>query len=128
MIAARYLISSTRGKVYETPRRWQREYLKVKKNANGNHTESEIGLSFAFFRYKFSFNLLICKTCDGNSLALRPHTLLDVHIFLFELHNPRRNKYQQLIFLILFGLAFKQPTQNTELSQTRDSFVTIGDE
>jgi hypothetical protein len=101
---------------------------RLKKNANGNHTESEIGLSFAFFRYEFSINLLISKTYDCGGLALKPRSLLDVHLFLFELYDPRGNKYQQLIFLILFGLAFKQPAQDAELSQTRYSFITVGDE
>ena len=45
---------------------------------------------------------------------------------LFQLYDPGRNKYQQFIFGIAFGLTFKQPTQNTEFSQTRDSLFTVG--
>ena len=70
-----------------------RGFKRLKKNANGNHTESESGLSFAFFRYEFSFNLLISKNYDCDGLALKPHPQLDFHLFLFELHNPRGNKY-----------------------------------
>ena len=47
-----------------------------------------------FFGYEFSFNLLISKTYDCGGLALKPRPLLDVHLFLFELYDPRGNKYQ----------------------------------
>ena len=31
---------------------------------------------------------------DCGGLALKPHPLLNVHLFLFELYDPRGNKYQ----------------------------------
>jgi len=58
--------------------------------------------------FLFSLNMLIGTAYKCNAISVTPHHMLD-HFFLLQLHNFWGNKYQQLIFLILFGLAFKQP-------------------
>jgi len=69
-------------------------------------------IAIRIFYYVFSLNVLICTAYECKGLSLTPYPLLDLHLFLLELHNPRGNKYQQLIFLIFLALALKQPAQN----------------
>ncbi len=124
MIATGYRISSTGNKANETLR-LKRTGIIIK-NANGNRIGNWIAIRI--FCYVFSLDALISTAYEGNAFALTPHPLLDFHFFLLLFLISRVNEYQQLIFLILFGLAFKQPAQDAKLSQTRYSFVTIGDE